>query len=104
MMKLHLLAEELYEELIKEIDTLGELIVEKCDTLPMPDWCAAYLDTARHYEFQEGIKIISDHIRDYIATIDYAYSNQTSDVQSVFDEWLRFWNKQMNYFIKNQEE
>ena len=104
MMKLHLLCEELYEELIKEIDTLGELMVEKCDTIPVPDWCCSYLETTRKYEFQEGINIIADHIRDYLNTLDYAYPNQTSDVQSTFDEWLRYWNKQMNYFIKNQGE
>jgi DNA-binding ferritin-like protein len=103
MMKLHLLAEELYKELIEEIDTLGELMVEKCGTVKGLDFAWNPV-TTREYEFQESLVIIKDFIQNYVDTIDYAYCNQTSDVQSTFDEWLRFWNKQMNYFIKNQEE
>ena len=102
MMKLHLLAEEMYGELIQEIDTLGELLVEKCGTIPTPDWCCEYVDI-KPYEFQESLKIISGFVTGYINMIDYAYPNQTSDVQSIFDEWLRYWNKQLNYFVGRQE-
>ena len=102
MMKLHLLTEELYEELIKEIDTLGELMVEKCGTVIDPNFTYAAVEI-RPYEFQEGLDILKGYINSYINFIDYAYINQSSDVQSTMDEWLRFWNKQVNYFIKGQE-
>lgn len=102
MMKLHLLSEELYEELIKEIDTLGELMVEKCGTVIPLDFGWNPL-AVKSYEFQESLSLLTSLIQTYIDTIDCAYPNQTSDVQSTFDEWLRYWNKQMNYFIKNQE-
>lgn len=103
MMKLHLLTEELYSELIQEIDTLGELLVEKCGTVQNLDFEWTPI-AVRNYEFQESLVILKDFIQNYIDTIDYAYPNQTSDVQSTLDDWLRYWNKQMNYFIKNQEE
>ena len=103
MMKLHLLTEDLYSELIQEIDTLGELLVEKCGTVQNLDFEWSPI-AVRDYEFQESLIILKDFIQNYIDTIDYAYPNQTSDVQSTLDEWLRYWNKQMNYFIKNQEE
>ncbi len=103
MMKLHILTEELYGELIQEIDTLGELLVEKCGTVQNLDFEWTPI-AVRDYEFQEGLVILKDFIQNYIDTIDYAYPNQTSDVQSTLDEWLRYWNKQMNYFIKNQED
>lgn len=103
MMKLHLMTEEMYSELIQEIDTLGELMVEQCGTVISPSFGCDYLEI-RSYEFQEGIHIIEDYIQEYIDIIDYAYPNQTSDVQSTLDEWLRYWNKQMNYFVMRQEE
>lgn len=102
MMKLHLLSEELYQELISEIDTIGELLVEKCGQVPQPGWCCDYLQI-RPYEFQESLVILTRYIQSFIDTIQYAHINQTSDVQSVLDEWLRYWNKQLNYFVKGQE-
>lgn len=102
MMKLHTLSEELYGELIQEIDTIGELLVEKCGAIPQPGWVTDYLQV-RPYEFQESLDILKKYIQDYIDCLDYAYPNQTSDVQSTLDEWLRYWNKQLNYFIKGQE-
>lgn len=103
MMKLHILTEELYGELIQEIDTLGELLVEKCGTVQNLDFEWTPI-AVRDYEFQESLILLKDFIQNYIDTIDYAYPNQTSDVQSMFDEWLRYWNKQLNYFVKGQEE
>lgn len=102
MMKLHIMSEEMYGEIIQEIDTLGELLVEKCGQVVPLDFECNYLEI-RPYEFQESLDILKANIQMYIDTIDYAYPNQTSDVQSTLDEWLRYWNKQMNYFVKGQE-
>lgn len=103
MMKLHILAEEMYGEMIQEIDTLGELLVEKQGTVPQLDFPCDYVPV-QQYDFQESLDTLKSLISMYIDCIDYAYPNQTSDVQSTLDEWLRYWNKQMNYFIKGQEE
>lgn len=103
MMKTHLLSEEMYGELIKEIDTLGELLVEKCGTVPSLAFECNYLDETKSYEFQESLSIISTFIQTYIDYIDLTYCNQDSDVQSTLDEWLRYWKKQLNYFVKGQE-
>ena len=102
MMKTHLLSEEMYEELIKEIDTLGELLVEKTGKVLDLGFQCDYLQI-KDYEFQESLNILSIYIQTYIDYIDLAYCNQDSDVQSVFDEWLRYWKKQLNYFVKGQE-
>jgi len=102
MMKLHTMSEDMYSELVEEIDTLGELLVEKCETVPTLDFPCEYIDIKK-YDLQSGLDAIKIVIQPYIDVIDYAYPNQTSDVQSTLDEWLRYWNKQMNYFIKNQE-
>ena len=102
MMKLHELSQQMYEELIEEIDTLGELMVEKCGTVISPSFGCDYLEI-KNYEFQEGLDIIVNYIQEYLDCIDYAYPNQTSDVQSTFDEWIRYWNKQMKYFVERQE-
>lgn len=102
MMKLHLLAEDMYKELIEEIDTLGELLVEKQGTVPQLDFPCDYVPVQK-YEFQGSLETIKSLVQMYLDCIDYAYPNQTSDVQSTLDEWLRYWNKQLNYFVKNQE-
>ena len=102
MMKLHNLSEEMYEELQSEIDTIGELLVEKQGTVPQLDFPCDYIPV-QQYDFQTGLDQIKSLIQMYIDCIDYAYCNQDSDVQSTLDEWLRYWNKQLNYFIKNQE-
>ncbi len=102
MMKLHTLSEEMYDELKDEIDTVGELLVEKQGTVPQLDFPCDYIPVQK-YDFQTGLDQIKSLIQMYINCIDYAYCNQDSDVQSTLDEWLRYWNKQLNYFVKGQE-
>ena len=102
MMKLHTLAEEMYGELIQEIDTIGELLVEKQGTVPQLDFPCDYI-LVQDYDFQSGLDQIQSLISMYIDCIDYAYCNQDSDVQSTLDEWLRYWKKQLNYFVERQE-
>jgi DNA-binding ferritin-like protein len=104
MMKLHDLCQEFYEELIQEIDTLGELIVEKTGSVINPqEICSDNILEVKKFTYQDGLSILSSLISYYIDLIDYIYINQSSDVQSILDDWLRYWNKQLNYFIKNQE-
>ena len=102
MMKLHIMSEEMYGELVQEIDTIGELLVEKQGTVPQLDFPCDYIPV-QQYDFQTGLDQIKSLIQMYIDCIDYAYCNQDSDVQSTLDEWLRYWNKQLNYFVKGQE-
>lgn len=101
MSKLHLLSEELYSELIKQVDTIGELLVEKTGTIPDIHQVTDTFEI-KNYTFQEGIVILADMIQGYIDIIDITYPNQASDVQSILDDWLRYWNKQLSYFIKRQ--
>ena len=102
MMKLHELAESMYGELYLEIDTIGELLVEKQGTVPQLDFPCDYIPV-QDYDFQTGIEQIQSLVQMYIDCIDYAYCNQDSDVQSTLDEWLRYWKKQLNYFVERQE-
>lgn len=102
MMKLHNLTEDMYKELIDEIDVVGELLVEKCGTVPALDFPCDYIPV-QQYDFQTGLDYIKSLIQMYIDCIDCAYPNQASDVQSTLDEWLRYWNKQLNYFVRGQE-
>ena len=87
MMKLHIMA---------------ELPVEKQGTVPHLDFPCDYVPVQDH-DFQTGLLQIQSLIQTYIDCIDYAYCNQDSDVQSTLDQWLRYWNKQLNYFVKGQE-
>lgn len=105
MEKLHIKAEELYGELDEEIDLLAELIVEKTGTIidinKIETW-----DTVgtQNRTFQQGIECIKQYAQSFIDYIDITYPNQPSDIQSILDDWLRYWNKQINYFIVREQE
>ena len=105
MEKLHIKAEELYGELDQEIDLLAELIVEKTGTIidinTIETWNTV---GTQDRTFQQGIECIKQYAQSFIDYIDITYPNQPSDVQSVLDDWLRYWNKQLNYFIKREQE
>lgn len=101
MEKLHLLAEELYTELIKQIDAIGELLVEKTGTIPNIHQIDDTFEI-RNYTFQDGLCVLTSMLQEFIDVIDITYPNQPSDVQSILDDWLRYWTKQLNYFIQRQ--
>lgn len=105
MEKLHIKAEELYGELDQEIDLLAELIVEKTGTIidinKIETWNTV---GTQDRTFQQGIECIKQDAQSFIDYIDITYPNQPSDVQSVLDDWLRYWNKQINYFIVREQE
>ena len=104
MEKLHIKAEELYGELDQEIDLLAELIVEKTGNIDDIGVIQTIPVGADNFTFQEGIAMIGADAQSFIDHIDITYPNQTSDVQSVLDDWLRYWNKQLNYFIRREQE
>lgn len=105
MEKLHIKAEELYDELDEEIDLLAELIVEKTGTIvdinKIETWNTV---GTQDRTFQQGIECIKQDAQSFIDYIDITYPNQPSDVQSILDDWLRYWNKQINYFIVREQE
>ena len=105
MEKLHIKAEELYIELDEEIDLLAELIVEKTGTVIDINMIETW-DTVGTQDrtFQQGIECIKQYAQSFIDYIDITYPNQPSDVQSILDDWLRYWNKQINYFINREQE
>lgn len=108
MMKIHEMAQAMYGELDEELDTLGELLVEKTGKVPDIRYSTCIgdgnlPDYTEDIDFQRGLEMINSGITSLINYIDVAYPNQTSDVQSVLDDWLRYWNKQLNYFVKRQE-
>lgn len=105
MEKLHIKAEELYNELDEEIDLLAELIVEKTGTIMDINKIETW-DTVGTQDrtFQQGIECIKQYAQSFIDYIDITYPNQPSDVQSILDDWLRYWNKQLNYFIVREQE
>ena len=105
MEKLHIKAEELYGELDQEIDLLAELIVEKTGTIVDINKIETWNTVGTHDKtFQQGIECIKQYAQSFIDYIDITYPNQPSDVQSILDDWLRYWYKQTNYFITREQE
>lgn len=102
MMQLHTLTEDLYSELVGQVDTIGELLVELTGTIPNVYDIPTPEFEIRNYTFRDGICTLITMVQSYIDYIDVTYPNQTKDVQAMMDEWLRYWTKQLNYFLKRQ--
>lgn len=90
------------DELLSEIDFYGELAVEKGNTVfnpgnisiknlyvPQPN-----LDTHEYY------KLIQENLNTYISTMNLYYCDFDHDVQSSLDNFIRYWNTEANFKLK----
>ena len=104
--ELHRIAENFIYTLRSHIDTLGELAVERCGSVPSPISIMRELsddcNTLSGFDFDGGIQIIQGAITNYVASLETFYCNQTHDVQSVLDNWIRDLNSQKEYFLQRR--
>lgn len=105
MRELHSEVESYYWRINGEIDFLAELQVELFGFMPNPGTlCQCQSDNGYNYTdgftAEQGYDIMKECINRHISEIQLYYCNFTNDVQSVFDEWIRSWSKDANYFIK----
>lgn len=104
-MQLHLDADELYKQLGEYADTCFEMCCEDGhyihninDALSLVNW-TPYDASCKPFKIQEGVRGIIDIIIDVVTTIDELYNDAPSDIQSTFDEWLRYLCSKKNYFL-----
>lgn len=104
---LHEYLNDCRNRLIYEVDMIGELSMEFSDTVINPgafmhDDISGINDNGEGFTAEYGFQLVSDVIEQYISVLDTYYVNFPHDVQSWFDEEIRYWKKQKDYFLKQR--
>ena len=106
--KIHKITNELYDSLENDIDKLAELAMELNENCPnfsvatqlLPAWQIASKD---YYSYTEAVSTIEVVIGNYIASLKElrTLSESRPDIQSLLDELIRYWSKELNF--KNKQ-
>lgn len=104
---LHLDADDLYKTLAEYADTAFEICCEDGHFIHSINDCGSLLnDNYPHFnvgstgfEIIEGVQYIINILNFVIGSIKETYDILPSDIQSTMDEWLRYLNSEMNYFL-----
>ena len=90
-----------------DIDTIGEICLEKQDTIPdivslLPH--ESVLDASNGFDATGALNIMQDEIHKYVACIELFYCNFESDVCSTLDNIIRYWKHQADYLMKHMSK
>lgn len=104
---LHSVCEECAYTALYQLDYYGELAMELCDTVTIPDIHPDVEILNRSggdacFDSESGFSELRGQIETVIAILDVLYVNFDHNVQSVIDEHINYWRKQANYFIKQR--
>lgn len=105
--RIHNLANEYYDRLSDECDTLAELSIEyehRCPNFSkanefLPEWRPLETEV---FTYEDAIQLIDSIINDYVMYLNNLRESTTeNDVQSLLDDTIRYWKKEINY--KNKQ-
>lgn len=100
-LKSHSLVENYSYILDGEIDTLGELAREKSAKMENPNRALNLIgytpETQSGYLYLDTVNACKLKLSLYINELKALRAESESDVQSSIDEWLRYWNKEVDY-------
>ena len=101
--RLHSIANEYYEKSNEDSDLFGEWAMEYGDEIQNPSDAAKLLDAIvendNQYNWENGIKAISDWIQQYIEEMSTVRKSKyaSDDVKSELDTIIRYWKKENDY-------
>ena len=101
--RLHSIANEYYEKSNEDSDLFGEWALEYGDEIQNPSDAAKLLDAIvendNQYNWENGIKAISDWIQQYIEEMSTVRKSKyaSDDVKSELDTIIRYWKKENEY-------
>jgi len=104
---LHLEANDLYQTLDGYMDTVFEMCCEDGHYIHsindakelLSDKYPEFTVSECPFELIEGVQTIINILNFVIGSIKETYDVLPSDIQSTMDEWLRYLNSKMNYFL-----
>ena len=102
MKDIHNMTDGFIGSLQSQMDMFAELQVELFNYMPNPSTLniccdCSQVDTSNAECVYNSLR---DSINSYVSALELYYCNFSADVQSVLDDYIREWNKQANYFIK----
>ena len=100
---IHNITDDYYQKLSEDFDTLAEIALEipgvqlanpsnmvsKIDYKPITD--------EPHIQYYRAIALLEDILTIYINALEANYSKYSSDIQSEFDNIIRFWKKELEF-------
>ena len=101
--RLHSLANEYYEKSNEDSDLFGEWAMEHGEEIQNPSDAAKLLDAIvendNQYNWENGIKAISDWIQQYIEEMTTVRKSKyaSDDIKSELDTIIRYWKKENDY-------
>lgn len=104
--RLHLETDELYKQLNEYSDTCLEMCCEDGHFIHnlnnakdcLTQWSIEVPD-CEGFTLVDGIRVTTEILNNVIVAISELYNDCTTDIQSTLDEWLRYLNSKMNYFL-----
>lgn len=101
--RLHSIANEYYEKSNEDSDLFGEWAMEHGEEIQNPSDAAKLLDAIvendNQYNWENGIKAISDWIQQYIEEMTTVRKSKyaSDDIKSELDTIIRYWKKENDY-------
>ena len=103
--RLHLEADEIYTKLAEYADQCLEMACEDGHFIhsintasSIVDW-KDYSTGLRGFQLVDGVRLIAEILNEVVVKICCQYDSMESDVQSVLDEWVRYLDSKINYFL-----
>ena len=107
--RLHNICEEYYEKASEQTDTLAEYCLENGVGSICNFSCAAEIinwkvQTTQQYDFKSGIAAMKSIIALYLkALLEMRESINDESMQSVLDDFIRYWRKELMYKLKRRD-
>lgn len=107
--RIHKICEEYYSKVSEQSDTLVELAIEKGELVQNASNAASLLKyratNQPSYDYMSAMEIVKACIEYYIDTLEFLRgTTDDMSVQSLLDDWLRYWKKEHDYKIKARLE
>lgn len=107
--RVHAIGMEYYDKLSEDADDFTELALEYGESVMNPSYAAKEMGwtplNMKVYKYDEAMLVISDCLEKYVEMLDTIRSNgNDTDVESLIDDKLRYWKKELNYKMKARIE
>lgn len=101
--RLHFNLDELIEHVQNDIDVFAEICVKETGSCLPPvciDQCITTQDAKKGISGEYGFDVVKMVLTDYMHCMELYYSNYNTGDQSLIDDMLAYYDKQVNYFLR----
>lgn len=106
--KIHMVTEEYYYRLGREVDDLTELAIEKGCHVPNLTLAGKVIEwpiqSEVSYDYDSATRAICKVLGMYVRYLEVLRDSAESDTASKLDEYVRYWNKELHYKMDHRLE